>query len=87
MVDRCIMCGDIVPESRQVCWQCENSSNDKVLCPQCGAGLELMSSHWYNTCDGHARSTIFHCESCQSDWEKDEEFIAKPVKFTRKFWG
>jgi hypothetical protein len=46
-----------------------------------------MSSHWYSTCDGHARNTIFHCEVCGSDWEKDEEFIAQPVKFNRKFWG
>jgi predicted amidophosphoribosyltransferase len=88
MVDRCVICGATVPEGTMVCKRCENgSSNDRVLCPQCGTVLEPMSSHWYNTCDGHARNTVFHCNTCQSDWEKDEEFIAKPVKFTRKFWG
>lgn len=88
MVDRCVICGDIVPEGTQVCRRCENSSsNDGVLCPQCGHVLELMSSHWYNTRDGHARNTVFHCNTCGSDWEEDEEFIAQPVKFTRKFWG
>lgn len=88
MVDTCVMCGDIVPEGTQVCKRCENgSSNDGVSCPDCKAILEIMSSHWYNTCDGHACNTVFHCNACQSDWEKDEEFVARPVKFNRKFWG
>lgn len=62
-------------------------SNDGVLCPECGAVLEVMICHWYNTIDGHARNTIFHCNVCHNDWEKDEEYVAQPVKFTRKFWG
>ena len=24
MEDRCIMCGEIIPEGRQVCWSCEH---------------------------------------------------------------
>ena len=24
-VDRCICCGEIVPEGRMVCWQCEHN--------------------------------------------------------------
>jgi transcription elongation factor Elf1 len=56
-------------------------------CPECGAVLEIMSCHWYNTIDGHAKNTIFHCNACHNDWEKDEEYVAQPVKFSRKFWG
>jgi len=24
MVNTCVMCGDIIPEGRQVCWKCES---------------------------------------------------------------
>ena len=88
MVDTCVCCGDIVPEGRQVCYRCEHGdNNDGALCPECGAVLEIMSCHWYNTIGGHARNTIFHCNVCHNDWEKDEEYVVQPVKFTRKFWG
>lgn len=35
-VDRCICCGEVIPEGRQICWSCEhsvnnNSNNDKNL--------------------------------------------------------
>lgn len=63
------------------------NNDDTVLCLECGSVLEVMSSHWYNTLDGHAKNTVFHCNFCHSDWEKDEEYTAKPVKFSRKFWG
>lgn len=64
-----------------------DTDNDNVLCPNCGSTLEVMSSHWYNTNEGHARNTVFHCNNCSLDWEKDEEYVAKPVQFKRKFWG
>lgn len=87
-IDRCVMCGEIVPEGSQVCLNCKSrDTNEMVRCYDCGSLLEVMSCHWYNTDNGHARNTIFHCNCCGSDWEKDEEFVAKPVKFTRKFWG
>lgn len=88
MFNTCVCCGNIIPEGRQVCYQCENGGgNDGVLCPECGAVLEIMSCHWYNTIDGHAKNTIFHCNACHNDWEKNEEYVAQPVKFSRKFWG
>lgn len=30
MPDRCVMCGQIIPEDRQVCWECQNKCNE---CP------------------------------------------------------
>ena len=88
MANTCVCCDAVIPEGTQFCRSCENSSsNDRVLCPQCGSVLELISSHWYNTCYGHARNTVFHCNICLRDWEKDEEYVAKHVKFNRKFWG
>jgi len=88
MVDRCVMCGDIIPEGSQICKRCENNDSCAyTMCPSCGSPLERMSYHWYNTGRGHAKNTVFHCNTCYLDWEKDEEYIAQPVKFTRKIWG
>ena len=28
MADRCVVCGEIIPEGRMVCWHCENSANN-----------------------------------------------------------
>lgn len=88
MVDRCVCCGNIIPEGRQLCPNCQAyEENQAVRCPGCGALLEVISSHWYSTCSGHAKNTVFHCNVCSNDWEKDEEYFTGPVKFQRKFWG
>lgn len=29
-IDRCICCGEIIPEGRQVCWNCEQNGGPKV---------------------------------------------------------
>lgn len=26
--NRCICCGDLIPEGRQICWKCEHSTAD-----------------------------------------------------------
>ena len=26
MEDRCVCCGEIIPEGRQICWRCENAT-------------------------------------------------------------
>ena len=88
MVDTCVCCGAIIPEGRHVCQNCENAEdNSGVLCPTCGTVLEVMNSSWYFTDDGIGCSTLFHCNACHNDWEKEAEYTAKPVKFTRKYWG
>lgn len=33
--DRCVVCGEIVPEGRQICWKCEHQSKD-YHCIICG---------------------------------------------------
>ena len=35
MVDRCICCGEIIPEGRQVCLKCGASQKSGRLCPVC----------------------------------------------------
>lgn len=30
MEDRCVCCGAIVPEGRQICWNCENNNTDVI---------------------------------------------------------
>lgn len=41
MEDRCICCGEIIPEGRQVCWACErgevNNGNNR-MCISCNCG-------------------------------------------------
>ena len=27
-VDRCVMCGEIIPEGQQVCWKCKHKEED-----------------------------------------------------------
>lgn len=33
MENRCICCGEIIPEGRQVCYQCEYSINEDIKIP------------------------------------------------------
>ena len=87
MVDRCVCCGDLIPEGRQVCLNCENGDQSGVRCLTCGTTLEVMDSSWSFTDKGIMCSTIFHCNVCHNDWEKEAEYVAKPVRFVRKFWG
>ena len=88
MIDRCVCCGDIIPEGRQVCSTCEKHfDNPATHCPDCEAPLIVMNTSRYFTDDGFGYSTLFHCTICHSDWEKESEYIAKPVQFKRKFWG
>ncbi len=90
MDNTCVCCGAALPTEScsHVCKKCENLDGDHhVPCLNCGEPLSVINYHWYKTVAGHAKNTVFHCESCRLDWEKDEEFIAQPIKFKRKFWG
>lgn len=86
----CVSCGNPteLPEGTEICLDCQRTLHTSdVICPNCGSGLEIMSKSKYNTVDGFGYSTIFHCNHCQNDWEKEEEYIAKPILFKRKYWG
>ena len=86
----CVACGAELPTEygSMICKQCESSLfNSIVLCPSCGSHLEIIQKSTYNTSDGFGYSTLFHCSRCRSDWEREEEYLAKPVKFRRKYWG
>ena len=86
----CVACGAELPTEcgTMICNQCKSKlSNSGVLCPSCGSSLEIMDTSRYNTSDGFGYSTLFHCYNCDSDWEREEEYTAKPVKFQRKYWG
>lgn len=32
MEDRCIICGEVIPEGRQICYACEEKENDRKDC-------------------------------------------------------
>lgn len=90
MDNTCVMCGRVLATEcgSMICTKCQKGDYPKgPLCPSCGTALETMNTSRYETTDGFGYSTIYHCNHCGSDWEKDEEFVAQPVKFTRKFWG
>lgn len=84
MVDICVCCGDIVPEGTHVCPHCLNGG---VSCPNCGKKLEIMNT---STCIINGKltlCTLYHCNNCHLDWERETNYIGEPIKFTRKFWG
>lgn len=54
MIDRCVMCGEIVPEGRQVCPNCEKQYI--MRCPRCG--IELVVS------GKHGGGYIYRCPKC-----------------------
>ena len=90
MVDICVMCGrELATEcGSMVCTKCQQGDHPKPpLCLSCGTRLEVMDVSRYKTSDGFGYSTIYHCNHCGDDWEREEEYIAKPIKFPRKFWG
>ena len=90
MDNTCVMCGSKLPTecNSMVCSRCQKEDYPKnPLCPTCGEELEIMNISRYTTVDGFIYSTIYRCGQCGNDWEKEEEYIAKPIRFTRKFWG
>ena len=90
MRNTCVACGNPaeLPEGTEICLDCQKQIQDsEVLCPNCGSMLEIMNNSRYNTAGGFGYSTLFHCNQCYNDWEKEEEYIAKPVVFKRKYWG
>ena len=91
MNNTCVMCGNPaeLPEDTWICPKCQRGAypTGKVRCPNCGCPLEVMDTTRYNTSDGFVYSTLYHCNECHTDWEKEEEYVCKPVIFKRKFWG
>ena len=90
MTNTCVMCGDPteLPEGTDVCHRCQRGEyTTGVRCPNCGTILEVMDRSTYKTSEGFGYSTLYHCNHCHNDWEKEEEFIAKPIVFKRKYWG
>jgi hypothetical protein len=85
MVNTCVCCGDIIPEGSQVCYAC--SHYNILKCPDCGSAISLMSSCKSYTEKQVLFSRIYHCESCQADWEAESPANEPITKLKRKFWG
>ena len=87
MDNTCVACGNPMelPEDTQLCQKCQKEAG--AYCPSCNSVLEVMNISKYLTVDGFGYSTLFHCNTCHNDWEKEAEYVAKPVQFKRKFWG
>ena len=45
MTDRCVMCGEIIPEGRQVCPECENKG-----CKNCKYSMPSCQEHFFYCC-------------------------------------
>jgi len=84
MINTCVYCGDIIPKGMETCPICFNRG---VVCPKCGDTLEVMDTSNCIIDDKLTLCTLYHCNSCHLDWEREANYIGEPVKFTRKFWG
>lgn len=54
MIDRCVVCGEVVPEGRMVCPNCEMGNS--LFCPCDGTKLKIIST----TGTGY----IYRCPEC-----------------------
>lgn len=45
MVDRCVCCGEIVPEGRMVCWKCEHMTPEHIKINGVAANKEQVSEN------------------------------------------
>ena len=41
--ERCVMCGEIIPEGRMVCLRCEQAASEQPKTPDCRSG---KTQHW-----------------------------------------
>ena len=83
MINTCTHCGEIVLKDK-VCPTCYGFG---IRCPSCGKFLTVMSSSQMVTEKEIALVTLYHCDNCNTDWERKATYIGEPVKFTRKIWG
>ena len=51
--DRCICCGNIIPEGRQICWNCEHQE-DIDRCVICGKTIPIPKFSFGGRGDGKA---------------------------------
>jgi hypothetical protein len=88
MDDRCVICGDYVPEGRQVCSRCEQVEDTTYRkCPECFGKLRLMDTCEYRTANQNLYCKLYHCSQCHSDWEEVCEDASEAAPLHRKFWG
>ena len=59
MEDRCISCGAIIPEGRQVCESCEKGETELKPCPFCGGKAEIKYGNAY-----YIKCVQAHCTKC-----------------------
>jgi Lar family restriction alleviation protein len=46
MPERCVCCGEIIPEGRQVCPNCENKPSVLKPCPFCGGEADFLTENF-----------------------------------------
>lgn len=50
--NRCVMCGEIIPEGRQVCPKCEKSKE----CTNCRYFVGCEKANWVLGCEEHTKN-------------------------------
>ena len=66
--ERCVMCGNIIPEGRQVCWNCEYQE-DTDRCIICGKTIPRPKFSFGGRGDGKSMMTLNYNvrQACCSD--------------------
>ena len=85
MEDRCVVCGEIVPEGRQICATCEKNARTTVTlkkCPICGGcpTSELFTSNPPQYGYRHCSIATGYCKSeleAESEWNNQVENYQK----------
>jgi hypothetical protein len=86
MVDTCVSCGQILPENSHVCSRCSREA-EMPICKECKSHLRLMHMSSYTLGDGKIFSRIFHCDTCNRDWEIEIKDLCQPGEMKQKFLG
>ena len=66
-VERCVMCGKVIPEGRQVCYGCEKKTKEKEL-----KKIKLLCTNCCKVFKAYSRETLL-CEKCRQEKRSDTE--------------
>ena len=78
--DRCICCNAIIPEGRQICWNCEHQE-DAYHCVVCGKSIPKPKLSFGGRANGKSMMTLNYNirQMCCSDECFDEFFKSNMI--------
>lgn len=80
--DRCISCGEVIPEGRQVCLKCESATEQKRI-----FGRECISCNRFFDCNGkeYEGQLCVMYEERKSEDGKQEDVFKKGSRYSQIF--